>query len=271
MKFSVLMSVYAKENPDYLDMALKSLLTTTVHADEVVLVLDGPITDDLEAVINNYEKRLPLNLVRLKENCGLGPALNRGLEECQYEWVARFDTDDINFPDRFEKQIAYISQNPDVDIVGSWIIEFEEDVSSAYGVKKVPLSHDEIIKFAKYRNPFNHMTVMFKKQKICELGGYRSESLYEDYGLWVRLIQAGAKTANLGVPLVYARAGLGMVQRRGGLSYAKNEYKFQQGFCRSGFISYPEFLFNVLTRIPLRLLGGGARFFVYKNFLRARK
>lgn len=271
MKFSVLMSVYFKEKPDYLDQAFRSLLTATVHADEVVVVLDGPVTEGLETVINEYASQLPLKLVRLKENLGLGPALNHGLEQCKHEWVARFDTDDINFPERFEKQIEFVNQNPTVDIVGSWVIEFNNDISDAYGVKKVPVSHVEIIKFAKFRNPFNHMTVMFRKGKVRELGGYKSESLYEDYGLWVRLIQAGAKTANLGIPLVYARAGLEMVRRRGGLSYAKNEYRFQKGFYRSGFISFPEFVFNVFSRVPLRLLGGSVRFFVYKNFLRERK
>ncbi|MGG5145063.1 glycosyltransferase family 2 protein [Alcaligenes ammonioxydans] len=271
MKFSVLMSLYAREKPIYLDQALNSLLNMTLLADEIVMVLDGPITDDLQTVLDAYSDRLPLKIIKLKQNQGLGRALNEGLKNCSFEWVARFDTDDINFPDRFEKQIVYIKKNPSVDIIGGWVVEFENSISDAYGLKKVPLNHLEIVKFAKYRNPFNHMTVMFKKKKVEDLGGYRDESLYEDYGLWVRLIQAGAKTANLGMPLVYARAGIEMIKRRGGWSYAINEYKFQRDFRISGFISYSQFLFNIMTRIPLRLLGGGVRFLFYKNFLRERK
>ncbi|MDH2924233.1 glycosyl transferase family 2 [Nicoletella semolina] len=223
MKFSVLMSLYIKESPQYLTECFESLARQTHLADEIVLVFDGAITPELENVVQNFSKILPLKEVRLPQNRGLGKALNAGLLHCSYDWVFRMDTDDICVSDRFEKQLNFIRENPDVTILGGQIAEFGNHLSEVISYRRVPTSQAEIIKFAQKRCPFNHMTVAYQKQAVIELGGY--EDLQEDYYLWIKLMSAGKKMANLADILVYARVGNGMVGRRRGMAQAKAEWR----------------------------------------------
>lgn len=268
MKFSILLSLYAGEKPAYLEQALHSLTISTVPIDEIIIVLDGPITDQQNSVLGIFEDRLPLFFLSLEKNVGLGKALNAGLKACRNEWVARFDTDDIIAPYRFERQLSFIEENPDVDIVGSWISEFSESSYSPTGIRKLPLSHNDISKFAQRRCPFNHMTVMYRRCMVLKAGSYQGEHLYEDYALWIRMLQAGAKAANIPECLVKVRAGNDMVKRRGGLKYALSEYKAQRAFHNNGFISKSRFFLNIMQRIPVRLLPGNARAYIYNLVLR---
>lgn len=178
------------------------------------------------------------------------------------------DTDDICRQDRFEKQMSFMSAHPDVGLLGSWISEFDVDMRNCHAERRVPSSHDEIIKQAKRRNPFNHMTVCFKKKVIIESGCYKNDYLYEDYALWVRVIMSGCRVANIPEPLVFARVGNGMESRRGGFEYALSEIKVQQSFWKIGFITIWDMIVNLMLRIPVRLFPGGLRKFVYRLFLR---
>ncbi|HDZ9392325.1 TPA: glycosyltransferase [Vibrio cholerae] len=268
MKFSLLMSVYHKDSPSAFKDALDSLVNSVVRPDEVVLVEDGPLGDELQSVISSFSNKLPVKNVKLTNNVGLGKALSIGLRECSHEWVARFDSDDICHPARFQTQVAFIQQHEYIDIIGTAIAEFEFDQADVHAYRKPPINHDEIVEYAKSRNPFNHMTVMYRKSKVLEAGNYQDNFLYEDYALWVRMINNGAVTANMPEVLVYARTGNGMEIRRGGIKYAKSEILAQLGFYQIGFINKRQFYTNLLLRVPVRLIPGGIRKLIYRNFLR---
>lgn len=269
MTFSLLMSVYQHDDANYFDQALQSVETNTVQPNEIVLVCDGKLTTELEAVIDNYTNKLPLNVVRLPHNVGLGRALQTGIEQCKYNWVARFDADDICVADRFAKQIAYIKDNPDIDVIGGQIIEFDNDPKEINTRKKiVPTACFQIYKYAKSRNPINHMTVIFKKSAVLDTGNYRHAPLYEDYDLWVRMLVKGYKFANSDNVLVYVRAGDNMYERRGGLEYAKQEIKMQVGFYKLGFLSTFQLTKNVMIRVPVRLIPSQLRGLIYTRLLR---
>lgn len=264
MKFSVLMSLYFKEKPEYLTECFESLKNQTVQADEIVVVFDGAITPELEQVMQNFAEILPLNIVRLEQNQGLGKALNHGLTHCRNEWVFRMDTDDICIPERFEKQIAFIEQNPDTIIFGGQIAEFGSDINDIVSYRRVPTETKAIVEFTQKRCPFNHMTVAYQKNAVLECGGY--QDLQEDYYLWIKLVALGKKVANLPEVLVYARVGNGMVGRRRGIAQAKAEWrlfklKHQVGMQNivSGFITFtmrvvPRLLPTVLLTLFYKLL-----------------
>lgn len=268
MKFSVLMSLYEKEKPEFLAECFTSLANQTLKADEIVLVFDGSINDNLQKVVQNFQNKLPLKIIALEKNVGLGQALNAGLNACQNEWVIRMDTDDICVPNRFAQQIYFIKNHPNIDVLGGQIIEFEHDISQGKKSRTVPLTHEQIVQYAKSRNPINHMTVAFKKSAVLAVGSYRHAPLYEDYDLWVRLIVAGYKFANLSDVLVYARAGQAMYERRGGLSYVKNEIDMQQNFYGQNFLTLAQVVKNLAIRLPVRLLPNSVRSLVYQTLLR---
>lgn len=253
MKFSVLMSVYHKENPFFLCDALNSVYSQTAQPTEVVLVQDGPLTEELYNVINTWKTKLNIIDVVIASNVGLGEALNQGLQYCSHELVARMDTDDIALPVRFEKQlVAFKSQN--IDVCGSWISEFDSDPSSILSIRQVPESHADIIKFARTKNPINHPSVMFKKTTIVESGGYQNILYFEDYYLWLSLIKNGAIFYNIPSPLVHMRAGFNQLSRRSGYLYFKREFNFYKSCHRNKLLPLKDVLKNMVLRMPLRLL-----------------
>ncbi len=270
MKFSVLMSVYKNDNPAHFEKALKSIENNTVPPDEVVLVVDGPIPDALIAIINNNKQFLPMIVIPLAKNVGLGNALAIGLPKCTHEWVARCDSDDICRGDRFEKQIEFIKKYPAVSLLSCWVAEFAEDINTVDSIRAVPETHDAIISRLKSRNAFNHMGVMFEKSKVIMAGSYQNDYLYEDYALWVRMAVNGCFFANIPDCLVYARTGNGMLARRGGIKYAVSEFKAQVNFRKLGFISTLQLMVNLFGRLPVRLAPIRVRQYVYKKFLRKR-
>ena len=268
LPFSLLMAVYKNDNPDFLAQALDSVIANTCAPTQVVIVRDGPVTPALDAVLERYGAQLPLELISLPVNQGLGPALNAGVLACREQWIARFDSDDICVPTRFEQQLAYIASHPDTALVGGQIQEFETDHGQAYASRIVPEAQADIYRFAKARNPFNHMTVMFRKSVVLEAGNYQNDQLYEDYALWIRMMMLSVPVANLPAVLVYARAGNNMFRRRGGWKYAWNEVQFQYGFYRKGFLSLPQLAINIASRAPVRLMPNQARAFIYRQILR---
>lgn len=262
MKFSVLMSLYVKEQPDYLEQCFESLVAQTVQADEIILILDGKITAELEQVIQKFSAILPLVVIPLSENQGLGKALNFGLTQCRNAWVFRMDTDDICLPDRFEKQVAFIEKHPETIILGGQIAEFGQDIHDIISYRRVPTHHNALVKFTQQRCPFNHMTVAYQKETILASGGY--EDLQEDYYLWIKLIALGKPVANLEDVLVYARVGNGMVNRRRGLAQAKAEWRLFKLKQKLGLqtisTGFATFVLRALPRLlPASLLG-----FIYR-------
>jgi len=221
--FSVLMSLYNKEKPSNLSACLKSLSLQTLAAGEVVIVYDGEINEELQAIVNCYSDLLNVKVQRLPQNVGLGKALNFGMHKCSYNIIARMDTDDICLPHRFEKQMSFLNENKDISLLGSGIVEFDD-----YGnrrMKIMPSTDHEIKKFMKFKNPFNHMTVFFKRDSIINVGEYQHHLFMEDYNLWLRVQSSGYKMHNLPDVLVEARVGKQMIMRRRGLNYIKSEFK----------------------------------------------
>jgi len=253
----------------FLRQSLCSLLSQTILPDEIILVLDGPLTEELNSVVREFQQQVPFfTVIPLAVNQGLGNALNEGLKHCSYDWVARMDTDDIAKPDRFEKQIKVFQEHPEIDVVGAWIDEFEEDVNEIVSTRKVPQNHEDIVRYARRRSPMNHVTVMFKKNKVIEAGSYQSFYLLEDYYLWVRMMNRGIKFYNIQSSLVDVRGGIAMAGRRGGWKYMKSEIRFQDFLLKTRFISLGEYLMNIIIRFIVRILPNSLRAFIYKYALR---
>lgn len=267
--FSVLLSIYKKEQASYFKQSLDSLFSQTLLPDEIVLVKDGPLTNELECLVANYQQRSSiLKVISLPMNNGLGKALNEGLKHCSYDIVARMDTDDIAKPDRFEKQIKVFAEHPELDVVGAWIDEFEGDTLNIISTRKLPMLSTAIYEFAKMRSPLNHPVVMFKKDAVLNVGGYLHFPLLEDYYLWVRMLMNGAKFYNIQESLLYFRFSPNMFKRRGGWRYVLNEFRFQYMIYRIGFISLNRFLINICIRLSVRLIPNCIRSFLYKKVLR---
>jgi len=256
MKFSVLISIYSKEDPLFLEKALVSIEEQTLPANEIVLVKDGPLTSELDGVIVKHCKhsKIPYKVLALERNVGLGEALNEGLKHCSYNRIARMDTDDIAMPERFEEQIETLVENPDIDVLGSWISEFYVDPENPTGERRPPRDHFSIVQYAKYRNPINHMTVIFRKDAVETVGGYKTMNGFEDYYLWIRMLQKGYIFKNLDEILVKARTGNDMILRRQGWSYVKNEWHFLNSIWKLGFLSTYEYMRNLFLRLTPRLL-----------------
>jgi len=270
IKFSLLMCLYEKENPLFLKQCLDSINTQTVLPDEVIIVKDGPLTDDLEEVLKGFNFSGDVNIVSLPDNMTLGPARAAGVEAARHEWVAIMDSDDICKQDRFEKQLGMIEKNPELGLIGGQISEFTGDLVNSQAARVVPLSQNDIVSFAKFRNPFNHMTVMFKREAVLNAGNYRLFPLFEDYDLWTRMINNGTICANHADTLVDARIGSSMYKRRRGLSYIKSEWRMQKQLKALGVVGFAGFIRNVALRIPVRLLPGGVLAGVYGGFARKR-
>lgn len=265
------MSVYKAEDPQYLTESIQSIMTQTIPPQEFVLVCDGPLTNDLENVIIEYTRDFPniMHIIRLKDNHGLGVALNEGLRVCQNEWIVRMDSDDIAFANRCEKQIKFAQENG-LDVSSAWVKEFGKD-RKVTGLRKVPDSHQEIETYAHKRNPINHPCVVYRKSQLEKVGGYRDIPRFEDYDLWVRLLLHGAKMGNIQEPLLYMRAGKDLYRRRAGLKYCRDILRFWQEMRRLGFTSRIEYTFNTISRCSVSLLPNKVRQSIYKRSLRSQE
>lgn len=219
MDFSVVMSVYKNDNPQYYKTALDSVTKKqTLKPTQVVIVYDGPVSDKIDEITQKIRKEnneIEFTVIKLNKNSGLASALNIGLKNCKYEYVARMDADDIAVPDRFYKQIKYLNKHPNIDLLGGYIAEFNDDPNKVISVRTVGCEKKEIIKMAKRRTPFNHVTVIYRKSKVLSIGGYATDfGKLEDYRLWVDMISSGSKYANIKSVLVKVRVGSGQINRR---------------------------------------------------------
>ena len=265
------MNVYHRDDPQWFRDAVDSVLIQTQKPSEVVLVVDGPVPAEMEAVIAGYESLKDFRVIRLEENRGLGNARRIGLEQCRYDLVAMMDSDDICVPRRFEWQLAAFQRDPQLDIVGGNIAEFIGTPDNIVSYRVVPQSHAQLREYTKKRCPFNHMTVMLKKASAQKAGGYQDWHFNEDYYLWIRMYLQGMKFGNIPEVLVYMRSGEDMYRRRGGWRYFKSELGLQNYMLRHGMIGPVTYVTNVLKRLILQvLLPNRLRGFVYKKFARAQ-
>lgn len=253
--FSVLMSVYHKEKSIYLRQSLESIFFQTLLPSEVILVCDGPLTPVLDAVIAEFTLRYShiLRVVRLPENRGLGEALNVGMTHCSFDIIARMDSDDYSLPTRFERQVGYMYRHPEIDLLNCAINEFSTNYRQVKACRRLPLAHEELLKYAKKRSPVNHPSVVFRKSAVEAAGGYRHFYLFEDYYLWVRMLMNGAHFHSLDEALLHFRMDNDTYVRRKGMRYNRSEIALQREFRRIGFISKWEFYRNILLRCTPRL------------------
>lgn len=270
VKYSVLMSVYHKEKPEYLKESLVSIFNQTISPDEVILIKDGPVTKELEEVIEIFLSEYEVfHVYSLNENKGLGYALNYGLQYCNNEVIFRMDTDDISVKDRAKVQLDYLKKNPEVSVLGTYIEEFIDVSGNDQYIKRVPLNDNDIKRMLRKKNAINHPSVVFKKSHILAVGGYIELKLNEDYYLWVRMAEKGYIFANLEKPLVKMRITDETYLRRGGLKYFVIQNSIYKYMRKKKYISVIEYAIGYLIRFIFRVvLTNKIRKFVYIRLLR---
>lgn len=272
-RFSFLVSLYGREDPDYLGQALASMVEQTVLPDEIVLVLDGPIPAGLSEILSEFAQSNPglLKTVPLAHNVGLGQALAVGMTECKNDLVARMDTDDIAMPARMEKTLAAFAADPDLALVGTQVLEFVDDVNKPMSATDLPTSHEEIVAFSKRRCPMRHPSITFRKQAVLAAGNYRGGYLYfEDWDVLNRMFAQGAKSQNLDEVLLAVRVSPDFYGRRGGLGYLRHMMRFKREQLRCGYFSSGEFVVSAVPHAVVCVLPNKVRAFIYKKLLRKK-
>lgn len=263
------MAVYEKDNPILFRKALESVFKNTLLPKICLVIADGPLTDDLNQVIQYFECAYSekMQCLRLEKNLGLAHALNIGLEKIHTNWVVRADSDDQNVPERFSALAKAINENPHIQLIGSFILEVD-NFGSPIAVREVPLTQHMIRAFAKVRNPFNHMSVAYRLDPVLKAGGYPPVFLKEDYALWVKLLKYKIPMMNISQVLVRATAGYEMYQRRGGWIYAKSEWQMQAILVQAGIKSRSRAIMDGIIRATFFLIPPRVRGFLYLQFLR---
>lgn len=263
-KFSVLMPVSNMEKPSNLKRALDSITNQTVKPNEIVIVKDGIFTKELNDILKKYK----LKIIELTEHKGIGYSLNIGIHNCKYDLIARMDSDDISLPNRFELQLAKFKENKDLAILGGQILEFDEN--NIKKLRKVPVEYKDILKYAKKRSPFNHMSVMYKKDVILKLGNYKNTPYFEDYILWANAIKNNYYVENLKDIIILASNNSNTMKNRGGKKYIKPTIEFQKYLLSNKYINIFQFVKNIAIRITVAIVPNKVRGFIYSIFLRKR-
>tara|TARA_R110002049_G_scaffold113107_1_gene263155 strand:+ start:7121 stop:7939 length:819 start_codon:yes stop_codon:yes gene_type:complete len=269
-KISVVMSVYSNDKAIHFKHSVESLLNQTYKPSEIIIIVDGKVPTKIEELLNYYKENNIINIIWLEENKGLANALNVGISRSKHELIARMDSDDICFEDRLEKQLKHLTEN-NLDFIGGQMIEFGNDKKDIISYRKVPVNHVDIVKYMKFRAPFSHPTVLFKKEVFIKLNGYDVNIFPEDYDFFVRVYLNGFKMGNLNENVLWFRLGANLseaLKRRWGKSYAKNEYKLYKKYFKLGFYNRLEFFKAILFKIPLRLLPFPVFKFIYFKMFR---
>ena len=268
MGISVLMSIYKKEKPEYFRETMESILAQTRQPEEIVLIEDGTLTPELDAVIEEYQKRCSnLKVYPHKENQMLGRALAEGVTLCSYELIARMDTDDVMMPKRLEQQYAYMQQHPEISVCGGFIREFNDE-GTYERIKRMPRLMEDILPYARYRNPLNHMTVMFRKQDVLNAGNYRHFPYLEDYDLWSRMLAKGCAFYNLPEILVKARTSEALYERRGGAAYFRQYKQLRKEQHTLGLTSGKEYATGCILSFGMTMQPSFLRKLTYQKVLR---
>lgn len=265
--YSVLMSVYQKEKAEFLRASMDSMWNQTVKTNDFVLVCDGPLTETLENVIEEMTVSHPeINVIRLKKNSGLGNALNEGLKHCKNDLVARMDSDDISLPQRCEVELKAFMTHSDIDICSGTILEFQGEPGNVVGKRVLPAENSKIRDYSRKRNPFNHVAVMFSKKAVEAAGGYvETFHLFEDYYLWIRMLQNGARGWNVEEPIVYVRMSDDAYMRRGGIAYTREMLRFHQWIYSTGWSSKADFMTGAIPHMIVCIMPNEVRRAVYKR------
>ncbi len=270
MNYSVLLPVYKTDNPRYFKLSLESILNQTVKSNDIVIVKDGMVPQAIQEIIDSCSRQYPniINQIQLEKNIGLGLALNKGIEACKNELIARMDSDDISMPDRCEKQLDMFRADPELDIVGCPVKEFTYDVSNIIGVRDVPLDNESIYKYCKRRDPFNHPTVMYRKSKLKKFGAYEDYRKNQDTALWIRLLSNGCKCANHPEYLLMFRFDENTYKKRKSWINTKLLIQIRKKAWKSGFCSLNDYLIVAAAQTVCFLMPVKLQRYIYKVFLR---
>lgn len=254
--YSVLMTVYAKENPAHFEWAIRSMLFQTVKPNDFVIVCDGALTPELDAVIEHYVRLEPVvfQILRLEENCGSGVASRQGLLLCRNNLVARMDSDDLAAVNRAELLLQAFQNNPELSVVGGQMAEFQGDYKKISAYRILPTEHEDLMRCAASRSPLNNITVMFRKSAALEVGNYNDIRVREDYDLWIRMLSAGYRMTNLPRVLAFARVGEKMYARRRGIQYFRYAVRTEKLLLKNGFISPVKFGMELTMRFAASVL-----------------
>jgi glycosyltransferase involved in cell wall biosynthesis len=269
MTYSVLLTVYKSDNPEFFKLSLESMINQTVPSNDIVIVKDGPVPDTIQAVIDDMKVKHPeIHPLQLEKNVGLGLALNEGLKICQNELIARMDSDDISLPERCAKQLALFEADPELDIVGCPVKEFVGTPDNVVGKRDVPLDNEAIHKYNRRRDPFNHPTVMYKKNKVMKFGPYSDFRKNQDTDLWIKLLSNGCKAANCSDYLLMFRFDEGTYKKRKSWVNTQLLIKIRKNAWKKGYCSFVDFMFVACAQLGIFLLPEGFQIFVYTKLLR---
>lgn len=268
-KFSVLLNVYANDNPFWIKQSLHSVLTNTLKPSEVIVIVDGFVDKEIQNVLDLALRDEVVRILTLPDNKGRGLALAFAVPKCKYDLIALMDADDISRKDRFEKQLSAFASDPDLSVVGGQIQEVDSDTLAPLAKRKVPLNHKEICKYLKTRMPFNNVSVMFKKEAILEAGNYKPFGMMEDYYMWARVIAKGYKTANLPDILADVRVNRDLYKRRGGFKYFCVNKKLFDEMRKLGLLSLKDYYYTLSVRFIVQvLMPNWCRVLFYEKVLR---
>jgi glycosyltransferase involved in cell wall biosynthesis len=268
--FSVVMALYHRDDPVHFQESVDSILSQSLRPDELILVVDGPIGADLERILTQVGSQSMVRVVRLPTNAGPGHARHVGIEAAQHDIVALMDADDIAVPQRFALQLPVLSTG-DADVVGGFIEEFDVALHDTGRIRTVPTTHEQIVRFGRWRQPVNHVTIMFRRDAYRRVGGYQPIRSVEDFDLLSRMLMDGVRFANVPAVLVHARCGAAMLRRRGGLTYLRREITLLRRMHEHGYLSLAQFIGNVAIRVTLRLLPVPLLALLYQRGLRRRR
>lgn len=270
--YSVLMTVYCKANPEHFSLAVESILNQTVKTDDFVVVCDGPLTEELDARLACYSAANPgvFNIVRLMQNVGIGKAANEGLQHCKNDLVARMDADDIAVPNRCDMQLQRFGENPNLTVLGGMIAEFDQDPGKPFSIREVPTENEKIRTFARRRQPFNNMTVMYRRSAVLKVGGYRDFRRSEDYDLFLRLLHAGYEAANLDAILVNARVDRNAYSRRASWGTLQGCARSRWYAYKIGYSSLVDVAYCVAGEFVILVSPAKVQEFIYERFLRKK-
>lgn len=269
MTITCLMSVYKNDNPEFLVQAIESILSQSRIPDEFLIVVDGPISSELQTILNKYRQKCSfISILAYPKNRGLGLSLRDGVIASKGTLIARMDSDDIASKDRLKLQEDFLKKHSDIRFVGSNTVEFIDSVYAPVSKRVMPEKNEEITKYAKTRNPFIHSSVLFYKEDAIKVGNYSDWYLCEDYDLWVKMIQNKIPMYNIQKNLVYMRINNNFYKRRGGIKYCKNILRFKRYLKSTGFMSKKQYYKSAISSLIVSLSPNFVRKFIYKKFLR---
>ena len=272
LEYSVLTTLYKNDSPAYFKQSIESMLSHSVSPNDYVIVADGPLTPELDTILKSYSEKYDFfHIVRLQENGGLGVALQHGVKECKNELIARLDSDDISVSNRCELQLREFEKEPELAIVGSDMYEFDKDPSKIKDIKRMPTTTEQIYRYGKRRNPFNHSSVMYKKSIIQSVGGYSTRRRSQDVELWAKVIYAGYKCKNIDKPLVYFRTdGVNRVKRKKKWSNVKSDLSVYKANYRMGYSSILDYMYICIYQIAFYLMPEKMASYLYMRLFRKR-